>query len=368
MTATAPPARLRPAERAARTLADPRWAQVCARDPAAEGQFFYAVASTGVYCRPSCAARTPRPEHVSFHASRADAEAAGFRPCQRCRPDLPPRAERQAQLVAGLCQRIDAALAAGDPPPSLAQLAHHAGLGPHHLQRVFKAVTGLSPRGWFDARRAGRLRERLSASPSVTDALLDAGYATNGHFYAQADAVLGMTPGRWRAGGSDADIRFAIGQSSLGALLVAASPKGLCAIALGDDPDALARDLQDRFPHARLVGDDPQFAEWVARVVGFVEAPQIGLDLPLDLRGTAFQLRVWQALRAIPPGSTLSYSELARRLGVPQAARAVAGACAANTLAVAVPCHRIVRTDGSLSGYRWGVERKRALLEREAGR
>lgn len=347
--------------RAAVTLADPRWTAVRARDAGADGRFFYSVASTGVYCRPSCGARTPRPENVSFHASRTDAEAAGFRPCKRCRPDLPPLAERQAAMVAALCRQIDDA----DTLPSLDALAASAGCSRFHLLRVFRAHTGLTPRAWAAARRAERLRERLADGASVTEAIVDAGYGSTSRVYEKSARPLGMTPRRYRAGGADTDIRFAIAQCALGALLVAASPQGVCAIALGDDADALARDLQDRFPQARLSGDDADFARLVAQVVGLVEAPRIGLDLPLDVRGTAFQQRVWAALRAIPPGQTLSYTELAQRIGAPNAVRAVASACAANTLAVAVPCHRVVRTDGSLSGYRWGVARKRALLERE---
>lgn len=347
--------------RAAVTLADPRWTAVRARDAGADGRFFYSVASTGVYCRPSCGARTPRPENVSFHASRTDAEAAGFRPCKRCRPDLPPLAERQAAMVAALCRQIDDA----DMLPSLDALAASAGCSRFHLLRVFRAHTGLTPRAWAAARRAERLRERLADGASVTEAIVDAGYGSTSRVYEKSARPLGMTPRRYRAGGADTDIRFAIAQCALGALLVAASPQGVCAIALGDDADALARELQDRFPQARLSGDDADFARVVAQVVGFVEAPRIGLALPLDLRGTAFQQRVWAALRAIPPGQTLSYAELAQRIGAPAAVRAVASACAANTLAVAVPCHRVVRTDGSLSGYRWGVARKRALLDRE---
>ncbi|MFZ5508288.1 MAG: bifunctional DNA-binding transcriptional regulator/O6-methylguanine-DNA methyltransferase Ada [Pseudomonadota bacterium] len=347
--------------RAAVTLADPRWTAVRARDAGADGRFFYSVASTGVYCRPSCGARTPRPENVSFHASRTDAEAAGFRPCKRCRPDLPPLAERQAAMVAALCRQIDDA----DTLPSLDALAAAAGCSRFHLLRVFRAHTGLTPRAWAAARRAERLRERLADGASVTAAIADAGYGSTSRVYEKAAQPLGMTPRRYRAGGADTDIRFAIAQCALGALLVAASTQGVCEIALGDDADALARALQDRFPQARLSGDDADFARLVAQVVGFVEAPRIGLALPLDIRGTAFQQRVWAALRAIPPGQTLSYTELAQRIGAPAAVRAVASACAANTLAVAVPCHRVVRTDGSLSGYRWGVARKRALLDRE---
>lgn len=347
---------------AAATLRDPRWAAVVARDPAADGKFFYSVRTTGVYCRPSCAARRARPENVRFHATSAEAEQAGFRPCKRCRPDEPPRAARHAEKIAGICRRIEAA----GTPPSLAELARHAGLSPHHFHRVFKAVTGLTPGAYAAAHRAGRVREELGRSATVTAAIFDAGYNSSGRFYEKSDALLGMTPSDYRAGGANTEIRFAIGECSLGSILVAASARGVCAILLGDDPEALARDLQDRFPRANLIGGDKAFERIVARVVGFVEAPKLGLDLPLDIRGTAFQQRVWQALRKIPAGSTASYTDIARRIGSPKAVRAVGHACAANALAVAIPCHRVVRNDGALAGYRWGVERKRALLRREA--
>lgn len=348
--------------RAAATVADPRWAAVQARDPAADGRFVYSVKTTGVYCRPSCGARPARPENVAFHATPAEAERAGFRPCRRCRPDTPPLAQRQAALVAELCRAIEAA----DEPPALEALAERAGLSVSHLHRTFKAVTGLTPRAWAAAQRAQRLRAALDAPGArVTDAIYDAGYGAASRFYEEAGEVLGMTPTAWRAGGADTDIRFAIGQCSLGAILVARSGRGVCAISLGDDPEQLARELQDRFPRARLMGGDADFERLVAQVVGLVEAPGQGADLPLDVRGTAFQQRVWQALRAIPPGTTASYAEIAERIGAPAATRAVAQACGANPLAVAIPCHRVVRRDGSLSGYRWGVERKRSLLARE---
>jgi len=340
---------------------DPRWARVAARDPSADGEFFYSVATTGVYCRPSCAARLANPKNVRFHASTAEAEAAGFRPCKRCRPDAPPLAAQQAQLVAAACRAIESA----ETPLSLAQLAAAAGLSPYHFHRVFKAVTGLTPKQYAAAHRRRRVQAELERSATITEAIYGAGYNSNGRFYAETDAMLGMTPGVYRAGGRDAEIRFAIGQCSLGAILVAESGKGICAILLGDDADALLHDLQDRFPRAKLIGGDTAFEARVARVVGFIEAPAMGLDLPLDLRGTAFQQRVWQALSEIPPGSTATYSEIAQRIGMPKAVRAVARACAANAVAVAIPCHRVVRNDGALSGYRWGVARKRALLDRE---
>jgi AraC family transcriptional regulator of adaptative response/methylated-DNA-[protein]-cysteine methyltransferase len=343
---------------------DPRWAAVLARDPAADGSFVYSVATTGVYCRPSCGARRARPEHVAFHATTADAERAGFRPCLRCRPDRPPLLEQHAATVARLCRLIESA----DEAPGLDALAQEAGLSVYHLHRVFKAATGLTPKAYAAAHRAHRVRAELGRSDTVTEAIYGAGYNSNGRFYAQSNDVLGMTPSRYRAGGAGTDIRFAIGECSLGAILVAASEIGVCAILIGDDPDALAHDLQDRFPRAELIGGDADFEQLVAKVVGLVEAPAVGLDLPLDVRGTAFQQRVWQALRDIPAGRTESYADLARRIGAPKSVRAVAQACGANPLAVAIPCHRVVRNDGALAGYRWGVERKRTLLERETRR
>jgi AraC family transcriptional regulator of adaptative response/methylated-DNA-[protein]-cysteine methyltransferase len=344
------------------TLDDPRWAAVVARDAKADGQFFYSVRTTGVYCRPSCAARTPRPENVAFHLTATEAQRAGFRACLRCKPDEPSLATKHAALVAQMCRLLEAS----EQLPSLAELAQHAQLSTFHLHRVFKGITGVTPKAYAAAHRAKRMREELVRAGTVTDAIYDAGYNSGGRFYAEADNVLGMTPTRYRAGGADTEIRFAVGQCSLGAILVARSYRGVCAISMGDDPDALARDLQDRFPQATLVGGDAEFEQWVARVVGFVEAPGLGLDLPLDVRGTAFQQRVWKALRTIPPGKTATYSDIAQRVGAPKATRAVAQACASNVLAVAIPCHRVVRRDGTLSGYRWGVERKRALLASEA--
>ncbi len=350
------------AEMAAAILSDPRWAALVARSPQADGTFYYSVDTTGVYCRPSCGARLARPEHVRFHATREDAERAGFRACKRCKPDQPALGQQHAAQVTAACRMIEEAQNA----PDLEELANRVGVSAYHFHRVFKRVTGLTPRQYAAAHRHQRVRAELERSETVTTAIFDAGYNSNGRFYEKSNAVLGMTPTRYRAGGADTAIRFAIGESSLGSILVAQSDRGVCAILMGDDPDALARDLQDRFPRANLIGADPQFEQLVARVVGFVEAPGVGLDLPLDVRGTAFQQRVWQALREIPAGETASYTEVAKRIGAPASARAVAHACAANALAVAIPCHRVVRSDSSLSGYRWGVERKRALLKQEA--
>ncbi|MCY1281073.1 Bifunctional transcriptional activator/DNA repair enzyme Ada [compost metagenome] len=348
---------MKPANPLIATAHDPRWAAVLARDPAADGQFVYAVKTTGVYCRATCPARRPRPENVEFFADAGAAEAAGYRACRRC-----AEAGREALRIAAACRQIEASA----QPPSLQALADAAGLSPHHFHRRFKALTGLTPKAYADAHRARQVRAHLGHAGSVTEALYDAGFNASSRFYERADQLLGMTPTTYRAGGVATDIRFAIGQCSLGAILVAQSARGVCAILLGDDPERLLRELQDQFPRANLLGGEPDFEQLVARVVGLIEAPALGLELPLDVRGTAFQQRVWQALREIPPGSTASYAEIAARIGQPKAVRAVAQACAANHLAVAIPCHRVVRSDGALSGYRWGVARKRALLEREA--
>jgi len=336
-----------------------RWQAVVARDRRADGRFYTSVATTGIYCRPSCGARRPKRENVAFYATPQDAERAGFRPCKRCRPD---EIDRQAAAVAEACRLI----AAAETPLSLAELAEAVGMSQFHFHRVFKAATGVTPKAYADAERARRVRAALNTSETVTEAIYDAGFNSNGRFYASAPKRLGMTPTKFRAGGAGETVRFAIGQTSLGAILVAATDKGIVAIQFADDPDALLRDLQDRFPKAKLVGGDAAFEKLVARVVGSVENPSAGFDLPLDVRGTAFQQRVWQALQEVPTGKTVSYADIAERIGAPKAVRAVAGACAANDIAVAIPCHRVVRNDGALSGYRWGVERKRALLEREA--
>jgi AraC family transcriptional regulator of adaptative response/methylated-DNA-[protein]-cysteine methyltransferase len=342
---------------------DPRWTAVVARDRAADGRFYYSVATTGVYCRPSCGSRQANPRNVRFHATTGDAERAGFRPCKRCRPDRASTDQHNAATIAEICRTIEAA----DSPLPLAVLAQRAGLSPYHFHRVFKAFTGVTPRAYAAAHRAMRVRDALhDERKSVTDAVYDAGFNSSGRFYATSDALLGMTPTSYRSGGADAEIRFAVGECSLGSILVAQSRKGVCAILLGDDPDTLLRDLQDRFPRATLVGGDAAFEHTVATVVGFVEQPGTGLALPLDVRGTAFQQRVWEALRRIPAGATASYRDIAAAIGEPVSARAVARACGANALAVAIPCHRVVRADGAISGYRWGVDRKRQLLAREA--
>jgi len=346
---------------AARTVSDPRWSAVVARDRRYDGQFFYSVRTTGVYCRPSCGSRRANPGNVNFHLTTLAAEQAGFRPCKRCRPNEQSLEATHAAKVASACRAIESA----EEAPSLATLARQAGLSPYHFHRLFKTVTGLTPKEYANARRAVKVQSSLAGGSSVTEAIFDAGFNSNSRFYEQADAMLGMKPSKFRERGVDEEIRFAVGQSSLGAILVAASAKGVCAIMMGDDPSALVREIQDRFANATLVGADAAFESLVAQVVGAVESPKIGVDLPLDVRGTAFQRRVWKALSKIPAGSTVSYAKVAKQIGAPKAVRAVAQACGANPLAIAIPCHRVVRNDGALSGYRWGVERKRALLTRE---
>lgn len=344
---------------------DPRWALLQARDTNADGEFYYSVSTTGVYCKPSCAARPARPENIDFHDSCEAAELAGFRACKRCKPGRPSLAETHTKVVADICRLIEDS----EQALNLETLAGKAGLSVYHFHRVFKSVMGLTPKAYSDAHRQTRVRNELNKNMTITEAIFEAGYNSNSRFYVNSTQVLGMTPSNYRAGGTNTIIRFAIGECSLGAILVASSERGVCAIFLGDDPQKLVQDLQDTFPRAQLIGADHDYEMLIAKVVGYIEAPSLGQDfikhLPLDIRGTAFQQRVWQALREIPAGATVSYTDIAKLIGSPKAVRAVAGACAANAIAVAIPCHRVVRNDGALSGYRWGVERKRALLDIE---
>jgi AraC family transcriptional regulator of adaptative response/methylated-DNA-[protein]-cysteine methyltransferase len=326
---------------------DRRWARIVARDRTADGQFWYSVATTGVYCRPSCSSRAANPRNVQLHDSLESARATGFRPCRRCKPDGRSIEVENAALVAKACRIIEES----EEELSLDKLAEAVGRSPSYFHRLFKAATGLTPKEYAAAQRARKVRQGLASCNTVTEAIYDAGFNSSGRFYESSTDMLGMTPSQYRNGGTSEEIKFAVGQTSLGAILVASSAKGVASILLGDDPDELVRNLQDRFPKAHLIGGDRNYEALVARVVGFVEAPGISLDLPLDIRGTVFQQRVWQVLREIPVGETACYAEVARRIGSPQAARAVASACAANNLAVAIPCHRVVRNDRSLSGY-----------------
>jgi AraC family transcriptional regulator of adaptative response/methylated-DNA-[protein]-cysteine methyltransferase len=341
-----------------------RWAAVIARDASFDGQFYFSVATTGIYCRPGCPARRPKRENVRFHATCAEAEAAGFRPCKRCRPGEPALLQMHTDTVAAACRIIEAS----EETPTLEELARAVGVSPFHFHRMFKAALGVTPRAYAAAKRNERLRTGLPTAGTVTAAIYEAGFNSNGRFYANSDEVLGMTPTDFRAGGAGHEIRYAVSSSSLGPVLVAASGKGICAIFFGDDHDELRRDLRKQFPHATLADADPSFEAITAKVVDFIEEPSRGLGLPLDIRGTAFQHRVWDALKRIPLGTTRSYTDIAKEIGAPTSARAVARACATNPVAVAIPCHRVVRTDGSLSGYRGGVDRKRALLTMEKTR
>ncbi|MCF5029348.1 bifunctional DNA-binding transcriptional regulator/O6-methylguanine-DNA methyltransferase Ada [Pseudomonas syringae] len=348
--------------RALRTEDDPRWDILVNRRSHAGADFVYGVLTTGIYCKPCSPTRLPRPENVVFFDSAHDAEAAGFRPSLRNAGDSNALQRKHAEVVAQACRLIDAA----DSMLNLTALAEQVGISGFHFHRIFKRLTGLTPRAYSVASLRSRVKVQLSQSVSITHALYEAGYNANSRFYEASQDMLGMKPSEYRAGGANVDIRFALGESSLGSILVATSSKGICAISLGDDPHALIEAFQDQFPNANLIGADAAFEQLVAEVVGFVESPATGLALPLDIRGTVFQERVWQALRDIPAGSTATYTQIATQIGLPGAVRAVANACGANKLAVAIPCHRVVRSDGSLSGYRWGVERKRKLLEIEA--
>jgi AraC family transcriptional regulator of adaptative response/methylated-DNA-[protein]-cysteine methyltransferase len=339
-----------------------KWAAVVARDATFDGVFYFSVETTGIYCRPSCPARRPKRAHVRFHTSAEDAEHAGFRPCKRCRPDQPSLFATQADKVAQACRTIETA----EQVPQLKELARDAGLSPHHFHRVFKSVLGVTPKAYAAAHRKTRLRDALRKRATVTEAIYDAGFNAGSRFYAGAKETLGMTPTEFRAGGAAAEIEYAIGQCSLGPVLAAATRKGVCAIFFGDDAASLRATLKRQFPRAQLMEGGAAFKDTLAKVIAFVEAPRSKFDIPLDIRGTAFQHRVWEALKRIPPGKTASYTEIAEAIGASGSARAVARACASNPIAVAVPCHRVVRSDGSLSGYRGGVERKRALLAREA--
>jgi AraC family transcriptional regulator of adaptative response/methylated-DNA-[protein]-cysteine methyltransferase len=341
---------------------DPRWLAVIKREKTGDGTFYYSVKTTGVYCRPSCASRLARPENVLFHQTPEDAERAGFRACKRCKPKGASLIKENAAKISKVCRLIDRS----EESLSLDQLAKYAGMSVFHLHRTFKAITGLTPSGYAAAHRSNRVRRTLNKTRSVTDAIYDAGFNSSSRFYESSNEVLGMTPTTFRDGGANTAIHFAIGECTLGSILVAKSERGVCAVLIGDDPLQLMRDLQDQFPKANLIGGESGYEDMVAKVVGLIEKPGVGLDLPLDIRGTAFQQRVWKALQQIPVGSTASYADIAKSIGMPKAVRAVAHSCGANSLAVAIPCHRVIRNDGALSGYRWGVERKQALLDREA--
>ncbi len=338
------------------------WAALIAHDAAQDGQWVYSVKTTGVYCRPGCASRQPLRKNIAFHTTIAEAEAAGFRACKRCRPNEGSQADRHIAAVERAC----ALIRERDGLPSLDELASAAGISRYHFHRVFKQITGATPREWGKAHRLGRFAARLDAGEKVTEAIYAAGFGASSRAYEAAPSGLGMTPAARRNGGRGETIRFTIVKTALGWALIAATDRGICMTALGDDKAPLEADLRRRFPAALIWPGDSQLNAWAERIVRFITAPGEQPDLPLDIRGTAFQARVWRALLKVPPGKTSTYTEIAAALGQPKAVRAVAAACAANKLALLVPCHRIVRKDGDLAGYRWGIERKRKLLASES--
>lgn len=338
------------------------WQAVCQRDGLYDGQFVFAVRTTGIFCRPSCRSRPPLRENVGFYPDPDTAMAAGFRPCKRCQPDnIDPILQRQAK-VEKACRLLEQ-----DTPITLDALAKAVAMSPWHFHRLFKRVTGMTPKNWQQAFRAKRLQNTLSQSSTITEAVLAAGFPDNSSYYRQADAALGMTARQYRRGGDETGVHYAFSRCALGHCLVAESERGICAILLGDSEEVLLTELQQIFPHAQREPGSARFTQHVAEVVERLDNPRSPFTLPLDLRGTAFQLQVWQALRTLAPGETVSYQTLATKIGKPKAVRAVASACAANKLAIVVPCHRVVRADGGLSGYRWGVARKAQLLQQEAG-
>ncbi|HDT0386637.1 TPA: bifunctional DNA-binding transcriptional regulator/O6-methylguanine-DNA methyltransferase Ada [Klebsiella aerogenes] len=340
---------------------DRRWQAVCERDASADGQFVFAVLTTGVCCRPSCRSRRALRENVCFYADVEAAKAAGYRPCKRCRPDNLDPDQQRVEKVAAACRLLEQ-----EAPITLEALAQQLAVSPFHFHRIFKSVTGLTPKAWQQAWRARRLREALSHGQNVTSAALAAGFPDSASYYRQANETLGMTARQFKRGGEDILISWVCCNSASGRCLVAFSERGVCAVLLGDDDKALYAQLASLFPGAQLQPGDDTFTERVAQVVAHLDNPQQAVNLPLDIRGTAFQQRVWQALRQIPAGETRSYREVAHSIGQPRAVRSVAGACAANKLAIVIPCHRVVREGGALSGYRWGSERKALLLAREA--
>ena len=338
-----------------------RWQAVCDRDANADGQFVFAVLTTGICCRPSCRSRRALRKNVRFYPDLEAAVADGFRPCKRCQPDRINPQQRKVDNVARACRLLEQ-----DAPVTLEMLAQALAVSPFHFHRLFKSVTGMTPKAWQQAWRARRLREALGQGEKVTPAVMAAGFPDGSSYYRQADAVLGMTASQFRRGGEDIDIIYTFGDSMVGRCLVAESDRGVCAVLPGEADGPLLDELVRLFPRARLAPGDARFCQRVAQVFAHLDDHRQTIDLPLDLRGTAFQQRVWQALREIPAGETRSYRQVAQSIGQPRAVRAVAGACAANTLAIVIPCHRVVREGGALAGYRWGTERKAQLLMREA--
>lgn len=338
-----------------------RWQAVCERDACADGQFVFAVLTTGICCRPSCRSRRALRENVRFYPDVETAQAEGFRPCKRCQPEKIAPQQQKVEKVAAACRLLEQ-----EVPITLEALARQLAVSPYHFHRIFKSVTGMTPKAWQQAWRARRLREALGQGEKITDAALAAGFPDNSSYYQQADAMLGMTARQFRRGGENTDITWVCDDSPLGRCLVAESVRGVCAVLPGNDDASLYEELASIFPNARLHPGDDAFRLRVAQVFSHLADHRHPVSLPLDLRGTAFQLQVWQMLRQIPAGETRSYRQVAQSLGRPGAVRAVASACAANKLALVIPCHRVIRENGALSGYRWGTPRKAQLLAREA--
>lgn len=341
---------------------DARWQAVIGRDKNADGQFFYAISTTKIYCYPSCPSRLALRSHTLFFENTTTAELAGFRPCKRCKSDQDTPENRDTLIITQACRFIENA----DVIPSLDTMAQSQNLSRYHFHRLFKSITGVTPRAYAIAHRTAKIRAELTRNTTITNAIYQAGFNGNGRFYATSTKVLGMTATNYKNGGNSETIHYSIGKCSFGSIMIARSEKGICAILIQDDEEPLFDDLKNRFPKATRIEDRSDFKHWLEQVVHFVEAPKKGLELPLDIRGTLFQQRVWQLLQTIPLGTTASYTDIATLLGDPKAVRAVARACAANPIALLIPCHRVVRSDGGISGYRWGVENKRTLIVREA--
>ncbi|MBO0857361.1 MAG: bifunctional DNA-binding transcriptional regulator/O6-methylguanine-DNA methyltransferase Ada [Chloracidobacterium sp.] len=344
------------------TTTDKFWQAIQTRDSDYDGEFYYGVRTTGVYCRPSCASRRPKRKNVLFFALPEAARQAGFRACLRCRPDETVVCDPQAELTQSICRLIDQQL---EEPVNIAALSERVKLSKFYLQRLFKKLMGITPRQYAEARRADLFKTRVKAGQSVTDALYEAGYGSSSRLYEKASAQFGMTPATYRKGGIGMKINYTITECPLGLLLVAVTDKGICSVTLGDKSKELTGELRAEFPRAEIALDEKRLQVQVRALLAYLAGQEPHPDLPLDVQGTAFQKRVWEELRRIPYGQTASYGEIARRIGRPSATRAVARACATNPAALVTPCHRIVRESGELGGYRWGVERKRQLLEKE---
>lgn len=343
------------------TSADGRWRAIIARDPRADGRFVYAVKTTGIFCRPSCSSKLPKRENVEYFGSGEEALAAGYRPCKKCRPTGKTVKEEIEHKVVQACRIIERSRTI----PQLPDLAKEVGLSPFHFHRLFKQVVGVTPKQFATHHRAKRFRTSLQSSNSITEALFDAGYSSSSGAYNRSQDRLSMQPKEYRAGGQGIDIRYGIAECPLGWVIVAATDRGICAIEFGDDPEKLPELMHSRFPQAAVSAAGPGFTRLIEEVVHFINTPWSNFTLPLDIQGTAFQQQVWDILRQIEPGETMSYTEVAEKIGNPKAVRAVAAACGQNTLAVVIPCHRVITKDGRVSGYRWGVERKKMLLENE---